>query len=189
MNRSDCFMKQIIKIRNRRGTNCPLVNRDPYNYIFHAKQQKSLMSNKVFSIEEMLRNTKVVNEVQKKSQKSQAGLRTKSQTGTQNFPSQRSAKSDSAPKNSQSVHPPRKAHPFLTTASQKGLKSVQASQGKARTTPKIQYRCAKVSEIPQLAAAFAFAFFHDLSSSYQLMESSKSSRDGSRGSSCMTVVM
>lgn len=63
MNRSDCFMKQIIKIRNRRGTNCPLVNRDPYNYIFHAKQQKSLMSNKVFSIEEMLRNTKVVNEV------------------------------------------------------------------------------------------------------------------------------
>ena len=56
-------MKQIIKIRNRRGTNCPLVNRDPYNYIFHAKQQKSLMSNKVFSIEEMLRNTKVVNEV------------------------------------------------------------------------------------------------------------------------------
>lgn len=56
MNRKDFFYKHLINLRNRKGTNVPLVSRDPYNYIFQEQTQIKNKENNSFTIEEILQN-------------------------------------------------------------------------------------------------------------------------------------
>ena len=56
MNRKDFFYKHLINLRNRKGTNVPLVSRDPYNYIFQEQTQIKNKENNSFTIEEILYN-------------------------------------------------------------------------------------------------------------------------------------
>lgn len=56
MNRKDIFLSHLIKLRNRKGTNVPLVSRDPYNYIFQEPIQTKNKNYNSFTIEEILQN-------------------------------------------------------------------------------------------------------------------------------------